>query len=434
MDRQDRKAFNPDGIDRAQEPDEWPDFPLADADRCVKCALCLPHCPTYRLSREESESPRGRIALMQAVAQGELEPSERLAGHLERCLGCRNCEPVCPADVPYGRLIDAGQAMLAARGRRRRSEEFAARALASPGWLRGIGLMARLYQYTGLQWLAEASLLRLAPPLRRLSRLLPALPRHRRWPQEAGQGEPVQLFLGCLADELDPGVTEATLQLLCAAGHEVRIPASQGCCGAPDQHGGRPECARRLAQRNVETFAGQDPILATASGCTATLLEYPELRSDAEHADFSNRVRDICGYLLERGPSGFDLRPLHARALVHVPCSQRNVVGSAQAPEAISRWIPGLDVATLESKGQCCGAAGSYIVSQPKNSDALGAGLAERVLRERPDYLLTTNIGCKLQLKAHLKAAGSPIVVLHPVELLARQLQARTNSSEVPKS
>jgi glycolate oxidase iron-sulfur subunit len=141
MDPEAPTEFMDSGNNRQPVSDGRYRFPLADADRCVKCALCLPHCPTYRDSLDENESPRGRIALMQAAAREELAVDTRLAGHLNRCLGCRNCEPVCPADVPYGRLLDAGRAILQDTRRIPRRDRWAAAIMARP---RLLGLLAAL--------------------------------------------------------------------------------------------------------------------------------------------------------------------------------------------------------------------------------------------------------------------------------------------------
>lgn len=411
---------------REHSPDERLAFPIEDADRCVKCALCLPHCPTYRLTRDESESPRGRIALMQALAEGELEYSERLAGHLDRCLGCRNCEPVCPANVPYGRLIDAGRALLAESGHRQRRDHIAAGLMAGSRRLRLVAGLARFYQRSGLQWLARRSLLRVLPRLARMDGLLPPLPRHRRRPVEAGSGpDSVQLFLGCLAEHLDPGVSDAAVRLLTGLGFKVAIPRDQTCCGAPDQHNGRPKRAGTISQSNVTAFDGDAPILASASGCTATLKEYPEIVADGAHQRFADRVSDICAFINQQDFDTAGLEPtrLKGRALLYLPCSQRNVVGATEAPRQLLERIPGLEIAVLDTQGRCCGAAGTYLLSQPDNADALGRELAERVILERPDFVLTTNIGCKLQLRTQLAERLPHCEIMHPIELLARQLE-----------
>jgi glycolate oxidase iron-sulfur subunit len=424
--RMSRPKPNPEAVSlpqRSETASGRSGFPLADADLCVKCGLCLPHCPTYRLFQDESESPRGRISLMQGLATGQLEASSRLEKHLNQCLGCRNCEPVCPANVPYGRLIDHGRNLLAQRRTRPRSERLAAWAFGRPRVLTGLARALRLVERLGLRRLARLSLLKLSSRLRRLDALLPESRPIRRRPEKSGDGEPVQLFLGCIAEAVDSPVTDAALRLLTATGYEVHIPTQQGCCGAVSQHGGDLAQANQHAKQNVGAFSGDTPILASASGCTATLMEYPELQDDTAHRQFSRRVHDLCAFLAEEESlRNIEWRTLNARILLHTPCSQRNVVGAGPHALELIKRLPGAHVEALEGQGQCCGAAGAYLLSQPDIADRLGKQLADKALLHRPDFVLTTNIGCKLQLRAQLASRLPDCEVLHPVELLARQL------------
>ena len=404
--------------DRAARHDRRPDFPIEDADLCVKCALCLPHCPTYRHSLDENESPRGRIALMQGIARGELEAGPRASAHLERCLGCRNCEPVCPAQVPYGRLIDAARHLVRDSGQRSRRERLAAAVLGSPRTLRLAAGLLRFWDRSGLRTLARAMLLPWFASLRRLDALLPRpVPARPRRASGESREDSVQLFLGCIAEELDPGVSSAIRDLLEASGVSVRIPEGQACCGAPQQHGGNPQGAAALARRNGEAFVANQPILASASGCTATLREYPEIAGEMK--GFAAAVSDAAEFLDRHLPGPEAFRPWPGRAVIHAPCSQRNVVGSAGASTALAKRIPRLEVRTLDGRGQCCGAAGTYVLGQPAISETLARENAERILAEEPDLVLTTNIGCKLQLRAALAQHLPNCRVLHPAELLA---------------
>ena len=406
--------------DRPIRQDRRETFPIADADRCVKCALCLPHCPTYRHSLDENESPRGRIALMQGIARGELEASGKATAHLERCLACRNCEPVCPAEVPYGRLIDAARHMVRDTAHRSRRERLAATILGSP---RGLGFLAgilRLWDRSGLRHLARALLFWWLAPLRRLDQLLPSpMPARPRRRFHKARKDSIQLFLGCIAEELDPGVSTAIRDLLEAVGHDVVIPPGQACCGAPKQHGGDPEGAAMLARRNREAFDTRQPILASASGCTATLREAPEIAEGME--GFAAAVTDATQFLDRELPGAEAFTPLPGRAVFHAPCSQRNVLGATGAGPALAERIPQLEVRTLESRGQCCGAAGTYVLGQPALSQTLGEETAAQIEALQPDLVLTTNIGCKLQLRAALARRLPNCRVLHPAELLAQQ-------------
>ncbi|HEX5340726.1 MAG TPA: (Fe-S)-binding protein [Gammaproteobacteria bacterium] len=400
-----------------------PDFPLADADKCVKCALCLPHCPTWRETRNEAESPRGRIALMQGFATGALEITPRLAAHLNQCLGCRACEAVCPADVPYGKLIDAAHEALQSHAQR---ESWLARTLA--WWLRRAWRLQILHR---LLWFGQTlGVLRLAGlsgPLRRLTGLLPVLHgphrRRTRYPATGARRGAVNLFLGCIARITEPRVTDASIAVLNAAGYEVRVPPTQTCCGALDQHAGRSRHAARLAAINLAAFGTNDAaVLSTASGCGATLMEYPRI-PDAPAPAFADRHRDISQFLATQGALdaiAFSAWP--ATVVLHAPCTLRNVLKSDQHTLALLQHIPELNIVTLPAGTGCCGAAGSYLLNQPRMADRLGGQLAGEIAAKQPAALVTSNVGCAMHLAAALARRGQPLPVMHPLEVLARQL------------
>ena len=407
-------------------PQTFPDFPLADADKCVKCALCLPHCPTYLQTRDEGESPRGRIALMQGFAIGALAITPRLVAHLDHCLACRACEAVCPADVPYGKLIDATRLEFVRQGHG--GEPPAVRLFAA--CMRRPTLLRTLH---GFLWFTQRlGLLRLAvisPRLARLVKLLPRLSAPHRWrdvyapPQENAQE--VALFLGCIARVTQPAVTQASISVLNALGYRVRIPERQVCCGALDQHAGRSTQAAALALKNLDAFdtGTGAPLLHTASGCGATLSEYPLLVADARAAGFSARTRDISSFLTSQSRLGqIQFKPWQARMLVHSPCTLKNVLKADKAVAELLRCIPGLRVEMLPAGTGCCGAAGAHVLTQAQTADQLADAIAAAVERTRPDVLVTANVGCALHLRAALQRRGLGIPLLHPVEILARQL------------
>ncbi len=379
---------------------------ITDAERCVKCALCLPYCPTYGLTHEEGDSPRGRIALIQALAEGSLEPSSVARAHLEGCLSCRACEAVCPAGVPYGRLLDNARAELKIRGRESRASQ----------WLRTLVRFPRLL----------AALLRLARPFARLPIPLPgrsllAHVRSTRLHLADGprDGEHVQLFLGCIARALDADTLSASSVLLARAGYRVQTPSTQGCCGALAQHAGERGTAAWHARRNADAFGGNAPIACAASGCTAQLIEYGPLLGDEGH--FADRVRSVAE-LLSRAIESGRLYPVdglpRVRVALHVPCTQRNVLRS----EA-SRWclesLPGVEIITLPAA--CCGAAGSHCLDRPTTAARLRVPLLDAVRDSHADVIVTTNIGCRLQLADGIE--NGPEVV-HLARFLEPRLSA----------
>ncbi len=402
-----------------------PDFPLADADKCVKCALCLPHCPTYLNTLDEGESPRGRIALMQGFATGALEITPQLTDHLDRCLACRACEVVCPAEVPYGKLIDATREEFVRHGHK---ETLATRLFAvcmrHPALLRCLHLALWFAQSLGLHNLAFVS-----PRLDRLTKLLPKISVPHRWhgvnqPRAGGEQE-VELFLGCIARVTQPGVTEASIRILNTLGYSVHIPEGQVCCGALDQHAGRSKHAATLVRKNLDTFHTDTnaPLLNTASGCGATLAEYPFLVNDPRAKAFSARSCDISSFLLHAHRlSQIQFKPWNATVLVHSPCTLKNVLKTDKAVAELLRCIPELRVETLPASTGCCGAAGSYVLNEPETADSLADHIVAMVEKIGPTVLVTSNVGCALHLQTALQRHGLDIPLLHPIEILARQL------------
>ncbi|HFD80794.1 MAG TPA: (Fe-S)-binding protein [Gammaproteobacteria bacterium] len=403
---------------------DLPQTDLADADRCVKCGLCLPHCPTFALSGNEADSPRGRISLMQGIARSEaITPG--LFVHIDRCLQCGACEAMCPSRVPFTRLMDATRTRLEPARKRsvlgRLGRRLGLGLVASPRRTALLGRSLRLYQRLGLQRLAGA--LPLPATLRRLNRLLPEPTGNSPSPAVATgeEGEEVTLFRGCAGSLFDHQTLEAAQQLLQRLGYRVRIPEGQGCCGALHQHNGDPAGAERLATANRRAFGNDDaPVLVTSSACAAQLHDYGELCEQPDATAFANRVNEILHFLANRE---LPLAPLpETRVALLVPCSHRNQLKQAQDIPALLGRIPGLEVLTVNPDGGCCGAAGSYMLTEPEFSGRLRDGMVERVAASSARILVTTNIGCSLQLRSGLKERGLDIEVLHPVVLLLRSV------------
>jgi glycolate oxidase iron-sulfur subunit len=383
---------------------------FTDTDLCVKCGLCLPHCPTYTQTQDESESPRGRLALIQAWAAGRLQATPGLVGHIDRCLLCRSCEAVCPAQVPYGRLVDDFRAETAGIGKSRfeRLRATAVRAaLEHPALSRLAG--------AALPW-ADATGLTRALGLRGTRAGLPARAEHGAWhgvhPALGVERGRVGLFLGCTAELADAETVDAAIRLLTRWGVSVRVPDNQGCCGALALHAGDRAEFDRLGARNRAAFGeGEiDAIVTIASGCGAVLQEY---------AGTPTPVVDVCQYLAKMPwPEEVEFRPLDATVALHTPCTLKNVLKAQAHPSRLLQRIPKLCIVPLTGSN-CCGAAGTYQIEQPDMAGALRQNLLDRLPSLKADYLLTSNVGCALHLRAGLH--GHP-QVMHPVTLLARQL------------
>ncbi len=395
---------------------------LSATERCVKCGLCLPHCPTFALTANEADSPRGRISLMQMLEQPASDWSPGLFQHLDRCLMCHACEAMCPSQVPFGHLMDSARQRLEAHRQRSWRQRLAFAA--------GMGLLTsgggRKLAAAGLYSLQRLRLERvpgLPASLRRWLQLVPRptpdTPRPAT-PAIAASRGPVNLFTGCTGDLLDKATRQAVIDLLGRLGYSVTMAARQGCCGALHQHAGQPGKARQLARANGQAFADSPgPILAFASGCCAHLQNYAQLYPETQA--FTERVHDVTSFLAAQGPAGLNFRPRPEKVALQMPCTQRNQLGAEPVSELLS-WIPQLQVTPINPEGGCCGAAGSYMLTQPQMSDRLREAMVEKIVATGARVLLTTNIGCSLQLGAGLRQKGVEMALMHPVTLLAAQL------------
>jgi len=404
---------------------------LSATNQCVKCGLCLPHCPTFAITGNEASSPRGRITLMQAIDRPDTQWSPGLLRHLDECLQCGACEAMCPSKVPFVQLMDRARARLEPHRERtwlqRTLREAGLDLVASADGIQNLAPLIRLYQVCGLQALV-AALPFLPEPLKRLNRLLP-----KTFPSAATVSPPVTatrgevaLFGGCISSLFDRQTQAGARQLLEQLGYRVTMPERQGCCGALHLHNGDPDAAARLANANLSGFAASDaPILVTASGCSAHLRDYGKLYKTAPAVDFSERVSDILNFLVSRDHSAPRFKPLDDKVAVYVPCSHRNSLRQQQDIVQALNWIPGIRTEVLNAGGGCCGAAGSYMLSQPALSDQLREPVIDKIQASGARLLVTSNIGCSLQLQAGVKARGLDVEVLHPVVLLARQLEAK---------
>jgi glycolate oxidase iron-sulfur subunit len=376
----------------------------ADLASCVACGLCLPHCPTYRLTGEESASPRGRIAAMREVADGRGVVDDTFASFMDLCLSCRACEDVCPSHVPFGRMMEASREQVEPlRSRRARL-------------LRWLGLEVALPRKK-LLWLA-AALQPLASPFLP-GRVRAMVPRRsalfQRLPAVTpGAGEErgtVALLSGCVQDRWFREVNLATIRVLARNGWRVNVPRAQACCGALSGHNGRLATARTLARRNARAFAGADHVIVNSAGCAAHM-------ADATGED-ALPVRDLMAFLAEEGLR-HEPGELPATVAYHDACHALRVLKVRDQPRALLRRIPGLEVTDLENGDRCCGAAGLYNVTQPEMSGELRRQKAEAVTATGAAIVASANPGCTMQLVAGLRELDADVEVVHPVQLLDR--------------
>ena len=405
-------------------------------DACVHCGFCLQACPTFLATGDEADGPRGRIELMRAFERGELSPSDQGLGfHLDRCLGCRGCEPVCPSGVAYGDGLEEARARLAdARGIPRLAR-LALSALTSTTTSRPVYALARLVRNSGV----AASLagkgrfgfaMGMLAATRADSRMggwadgAPQAPDDHPTIRLSAQLFSAQLFRGCVMQGLFSHVHDATIGTLAVNGYQVREVAGQVCCGALHAHAGLREAARALACQNVAAFgSSSDAIVVNSAGCGAQLKAYGHVLDGAPDAQrFAARVRDVTELLADRGPAPG--APLELRVAYDAPCHLLHAQRIAEPPLAVLRAVPGADVRPTGDSAQCCGSAGLYSTLEPELSRTVLAPKVERILADPPDVVATANPGCAMQLGAGLRAAGAAIPVRHPVELLDQSYRA----------
>jgi glycolate oxidase iron-sulfur subunit len=407
---------------------------------CMRCGFCLPACPTYRHLGRETHSPRGRIALVKAVADGQLA-AESLTLPIDLCLGCRACEPVCPAGVAYGHILEETRAHLFERHRPRGIAGWGQRLLfervvPNVRLLRWLGGLLWLYEKLGLRRLARATgiLARLPGHLGEFEAALADFaPPTERLPQGAvypAVGEPrgrVAFLTGCVAEALLHRTNRRTVQLLCAAGFEVVLPKGQTCCGALQAHAGDAATARRLAKENIAAFeaSGADWYVSNAGGCGAQLREYPHLLREepdwhARAEKFAARVRDVAELLVEHG-TPLPFRALDARVTYQDSCHLLNVQKVKAQPRALLRRVPGLELVEMTECDRCCGSAGSYSLRHFDTSMKLLDEKMAHLRRTGATIITTGNPGCLLQLRLGIQRAGltGRVRAEHTVDLLA---------------
>lgn len=378
---------------------------IVEADRCVACGLCLPHCPTYRKTGSEADSPRGRIQLMRAVAQEILPNNARFKEHIDLCLSCRSCETACPNSVNYGALVDSSRALHIPK----QSLWFS---LAKPF------IRQRSLQY-GLSWFIwlsqksklDSSLKAIIPASKRLPGLQQPISWKTLYPAATRHGS-VSLFLGCATNTFDNSTLEASIYVLNKLGLDVHIPSAQTCCGSIARQMGDALEAKNLVAQNQAAFSHAMPILSVASGCGAGLNDYMQ----------DHKIQDISAFLMSCDWTGMQINALQETVYVQDPCTLRNVQKSHLAVYDLLKKIPRADIQALPGNGQCCGGAGAYMLTQSKMANDLRADKLNAIKRNKVAILATSNIGCGLHIADGLRDQHLDVAVLHPIQILARQM------------
>ena len=420
--------------------------------QCMHCGMCLPTCPTYDATKNEQHSPRGRISLMRAIADGHLAPTRAFGEEMSYCLGCLACETACPAGVDYTRLLETARA----DGERAGALDNPVRRIVRwltlnflfthPHGLRFVGRLLRLYQASGAQSLFRAlGLVRLLPGrLRELEPMTPKIlakysPQLIR-PVETPQEKPryrVALLTGCIQDLAFSDINRDTADVLLANGCEVVTPPVQPCCGSLHAHNGDPETAAELARRMIDLFdpASFDAIISNAAGCGSHLKGYGRLLvGDPVYArraqEWDRKVKDIHEWLVEIGfrvPKG----EIRERVTYHEACHLCHGQKITKPPREILRSIPGLELVELPESTWCCGSAGVYNLTQPETAKALQKRKVGHILSTRAAVVATSNPGCHLQILNGLTRAGVRSKIIQPISLLAKAYRKKRSASGI---
>jgi glycolate oxidase iron-sulfur subunit len=410
-------------------PCALPGTPLAEVrsgiDTCVHCGFCLQACPTYLNLEDENDSPRGRILLMRAVSEGSLAlDDESVKTHIDRCLGCRACETVCPSGVPYGHMLEAMRATMLLERPMPPVAKVILAVFARP-WLLKLALAgSRVMRATGIpRVLGRVLGGRLGFAFAMLSSTRTSLDARAYTPKGDGSRGTVALLTGCVMEGLFTRANRAAERTLVANDYRMTSAPGQRCCGALHAHAGDLKSARALAKRNVAAFehSGAEYVTVTAAGCGAMMKEYGQLLHDdpkwaARAEAVSRRVRDVTELLAAAGPK--PAGPLPLTVTYDAPCHLLHAQRVSTPPVAVLSAIQGLELVPLTDADQCCGSAGIYNLIEPETSDAVLAPKLRHIEATGAKWVATGNPGCLMQIGAGVRRAGIDAEVVHPVELL----------------
>jgi glycolate oxidase iron-sulfur subunit len=429
------------------------DLDYSVVQQCMHCGMCLPTCPTYDATKLERNSPRGRIALMRKVADGNLDITQTFAEEMYFCLGCLACETACPAGVKYATLFEYARADVENSGVLANTKRDVIRELTlktlftNPNLLRAMGRMLWIYQATGLQSLVrQLKLTRLLPKkIREMEPLTPTVnaqfsdqlikPIER--PETGASEKPryrVGLLTGCVQDLIYSDVNRDTADVLLANGCEVVTPRSQYCCGSLHAHNGELEAARDMARRTIDSFDLDrlDAVITNAAGCGSHLKTYGHLLHDdeayaAKAAEWDRKIKDIHQWLGEIGVTAPKPGIEPMKVTYHEACHLCHGQKITQQPRQVLKAIPGLELVELPESTWCCGSAGIYNITQPEMSKELLKRKLEQVDKTKAPIIATANPGCLVQIVSGIRESGREIDAVHPISLLARAYREGKN-------
>ncbi|NIP37659.1 MAG: 4Fe-4S dicluster domain-containing protein [Candidatus Dadabacteria bacterium] len=409
---------------------------------CVHCGFCLPTCPTYVETKNELDSPRGRIHLIKNAVEGKIPLDGSLVKHLDLCLGCLACETACPSGVKYSSLIETSRSQIERRYDRPGSENFIRSLIFSifPYPLRLKLLLPFLLaqKYLGINFLLnKTGLINILPRvLRNFIKLAPDVDA-----SAAFSGLPsfaqaaalarykVILLRGCVQSVFFPKVNKASVNVLSKLGCNVEIPKKQGCCGALSLHSGRMDEARKFARRLIDEFSKYEAqyIIVNSAGCGSSMKGYSELLKDDPQyknkaKEFSSKIKDIMEFIHEIGLD-MELNEINKTVTYQDACHVAHGQGITLEPREFLHKIPGINFTELNESDMCCGSAGIYNLVQPDMSEKLLNRKVLNIKEIKPDVLVASNPGCLLQITSGLKKEGVKIETAHPIELIDQAIK-----------
>ncbi|MGV0025930.1 glycolate oxidase subunit GlcF [Phormidesmis priestleyi] len=420
------------------DPHQPPDPTLIDS--CVHCGFCLSTCPSYRVIGKETDSPRGRIYLMDGVNEGEIPLSPATVQHFDSCLGCLACVTTCPSGVQYDKLIAATRTQVERNHDRPLPERLLRQLIFSvfpyPDRMRTLLRPLGLYQKSGLQKMVRSIgfLKQISPQLAAMESMLPKISPQSFVdtiptfiPAEGEKRYRVGMLLGCVQRLFNPDVNDATVRVLTANGCEIIVPKSQGCCGALSHHQGQEDQAKVFARQMIDSFANTeiDALVVNASGCGHTLKEYAHiLQDDPDYSEkakeFVGKVKDVQEFLADVGLTA-KLSPLQDKPLVMVyqdACHMLHGQKISVQPRQLLKQIPGVQLREPIDAALCCGSAGVYNILHPEVAEELGRQKVENLTNTKAQIVASANIGCYVQISKHLELQNKTTPVLHPMQLL----------------
>lgn len=417
----------------------YDNIPLPDYEQiinCMHCGMCLPTCPTYELTGLEKDSPRGRIRMIKAVAEGEMEITDNFIASMNFCLDCQACVTACPAGVKYGQLVEAARHHIEARNQAEGKVPLIKKLMlqwvfAENKRLKLIGFFMELYRKAGLEFLVQKlGLLKLiSKKMHELSFMMPPFRRSARFengthPNTGEKNIKVGIVTGCVQDVFFRDVNTDTEAVLKYNGYDVFVPQDQQCCGSVHGHNGDLETAKKLAKLMIDSFdtARVDYIVLNSAGCGSYMKEYHHLlQDDMEYNEkarrFSEKVKDISEILVMHG---WEPAPeeLVKKVTYHDPCHLVHGQGISQQPRKLLQSIRGLELIDLAESTWCCGSAGIYNITHYDDSMKLLERKMDNIEKTGAQIVVTGNPGCMIQLIYGARKFNKSVQVLHPVTLL----------------